>query len=115
MSRDNRNNSTAYRDETETLRADLDRAHAELAELKSARREVDVIQWHDSSGRVQDWVVLYVVATLVFMVAISIIATIAEHYDYHRFALAMLALASASLAVSVWLWWRAIPRAKWTR
>jgi len=36
---------SGYRDETETLRAELDRARAELATLKSEPRDVEAIKW----------------------------------------------------------------------
>ena len=104
-----------YRDETETLRAELDRARAELATIKSEPREVEAIRWYDRNGNAEDWVVATAAFALIATVVFAIVGAIAEHYDYRRIALAMLVLAPMSFATAVWMWAKAIPRTKVTR
>ena len=101
-----------YRDETETLRNELDRARAELATLKSEPREVEVIRWYDRNGNADDWVVATAAFALIAAVVFAIVGAIAEHCDYRRIALAMLALVALSLVTAVWLWIKALPRTK---
>jgi len=104
-----------YRDETETLRAELDRARAELATLKNEPREVEVIRGYDRNGNADDWVVATAAFALIAAVVFAIVGAIAEHCDYRRMALAMLALVALSLVTAVWLWIKAIQRTTVTR
>lgn len=106
---------SGYRDETETLRAELDRVRAELATIKNEPREVEVIRWHDCDGNAEVWVVATTVFALIAAVVFAIAGAIAEHCDYRRIALAMLALVAMSLVTAVWLWIKAIPRTTVTR
>ena len=104
-----------YRDETETLRNELDRARAELATLKSEPREVEAIRWYDRNGNAEDWVVATAVLAVAASGVFAIVGAIAEHCDYRRMALAMLALVALSLVTAVWLWIKAIQRTTVTR
>lgn len=104
-----------YRDETETLRAELDRARAELATLKSEPREIEAIRWYDRNGNAEGWVVATTVFALIAAVVFAIAGAIAEHCDYRRIALAMLVLVALSFVTAVWLWIKAIPRTTVTR
>lgn len=99
-----------YRDETETLRAELDRARAELATIKNKPREVETIQWRDVYGGIANWVI----ATVLALIATSIGTCAASHDVYnegHPRASAVLAIACVlSSVTAVAIWWRALPR-----
>lgn len=101
-----------YRDETETLRAELDRARAELATIKNKPREVETIQWRDVYGGIANWVI----ATVLALIATSIGTCAASHDVYnegHPRAVALFALICiAAAVVAVWLWIKALPRTK---
>lgn len=107
-----------YRDETESMRAELDRTRAELvttraelATLKSEPREVEVIQWRDGYG-VASWVVVTILALIAVATGCGFASfTLAAS---SRIALsAVFAVAtSVPVALAGYLWFRSAPREK---
>lgn len=102
---------SGYRDETETLRAELGRARAELATLKREPQEIEVIQWREH-GALAEWVASSIVM-LGCVVIIAGIATFIALGDGHlKVAAAIGALAIACLALMGYIAFRSLPRVK---
>lgn len=107
-----------YRDETESMRAELDRTRAELvttraelAEIKSEPRDIEVIKWRDGDG-VANWVIVTILTLIAIATGCGFASfTLAAH---SRIALsAMFAtVACVPVALAGYLWFRAIPREK---
>lgn len=101
-----------YRDETETLRAELDRVRAELATLKSEPREVEVIPYRDKCDELLPWVEASLTVLIGGFAAFVLAGVFAEWAGYRRVAIGLLALTGVDLATFVWLWIRSLPRVK---
>lgn len=101
-----------YRDETETLRAELERVRAELATLKSEPREADAIEWFDRWGRPLSWVESTKRALLGSAGITAFGAMAAESNGYHSIAIVLAVIASGFFSAFLRVWWHVLPRTK---
>lgn len=100
-----------YRDETETLRAELDRVRAELATLKSKPREVETLQWRDVYGAAA-WVSATVMALVVVALGCGVVSFVLAESSYTALSILLAVVACASAALAGYIWWRSLPRVK---
>lgn len=102
-----------YRDETETLRAELLEARAEIARLASharPQRERSEIVWRDDDGSLMGWAHHTLLVTLAASFVLLVLALAAHENGRWIIAIALCAVASLALSGCAWVGWRCIPR-----
>lgn len=98
-----------YRDETETIRVQLEEAQRKLAMMEAAQAPREVIVWREN-GRAADWVHNAVSFSFGAAVLLGVAVGAALANGLARLGAAVGALALASLACGLYVWWRSLPR-----